>query len=382
MIHSVEVEGLRGIEGGRASFRLGPGLNIITGQNGSGKTTLLKLMWYLLSGNIEQALAETPFTNVKIKTDAIDIEIDNKSPLARVYRLTPANEETREIKTEYDEDGDPLWFDLEDGDAENFANGIISNETSSLFFPTFRRIEGGFGLNRRSARSNPLRTGGTRAANNVEMALEELSRRLSNSRHTFICSVSTSDIANILLQRYAEVSEQSNLLQTSVSQKIIDMIRLNNNLSFGDQGNEPEKVLQEVLEAIERSDRQREKIFEPIEAVRQVVSQIFLSKSISIGQRLNFGDAATAVASDVLSAGEKQMLSFLCYNALYTETIMFIDEPELSLHVDWQRLLFSTLERQSTNNQFIIATHSPFIYAKYPDREIQISSHRGDELPL
>jgi predicted ATPase len=72
------------------------------------------------------------------------------------------------------------------------------------------------------------------------------------------------------------------------------------------------------------------------------------------------------------------MLSFIAYNAFYRDAVFFIDEPELSLHVDWQRQLFPTLMSQEASNQFIIATHSPFIYSKYPDKEILIDAHRGD----
>ena len=72
------------------------------------------------------------------------------------------------------------------------------------------------------------------------------------------------------------------------------------------------------------------------------------------------------------------MLSFLCYNTFSKNAVMFIDEPELSLHVDWQRLLLPTLMEQETENQFFIATHSPFIYAKYPDKETLLGDDRGD----
>jgi len=76
--------------------------------------------------------------------------------------------------------------------------------------------------------------------------------------------------------------------------------------------------------------------------------------------------------SNFLSSGEKQMLSFLCYNAFFRNSPIFIDEPEISLHPDWQRLLFSILKSQESNNQFIVATHSPLIYAKYSDKELII----------
>lgn len=76
------------------------------------------------------------------------------------------------------------------------------------------------------------------------------------------------------------------------------------------------------------------------------------------------------------------MLSFLCYNFFYDNSIIFIDEPELSLHTDWQRLLFPILLKQKKDNQFIIATHSPFIYSKYPDKEIIIDYNKGQKIEL
>lgn len=91
-------------------------------------------------------------------------------------------------------------------------------------------------------------------------------------------------------------------------------------------------------------------------------------------------EAKDAILSDVLSAGEKQMLSFLCYNASATRTCLFIDEPEISLHVDWQRVLFPELLQQSTGNQFIVATHSPFIYSKYADKELVLAEYSREAI--
>ena len=48
---------------------------------------------------------------------------------------------------------------------------------------------------------------------------------------------------------------------------------------------------------------------------------------------ITVGETKDAISSDKLSSGEKQMLSFLCYNAFSGDTAIFIDEPELSLHV-------------------------------------------------
>ena len=115
----------------------------------------------------------------------------------------------------------------------------------------------------------------------------------------------------------------------------------------------------------------------PFTELEKLIMKIFHKKGIEMAA-ITFGDKINAISSDRLSAGEKQMLSFLCYNAFSKNKVIFIDEPELSLHPDWQRLLIPTLLRQENNNQFFIATHSPFIYTKYPDKEIIINNNKGE----
>ena len=119
----------------------------------------------------------------------------------------------------------------------------------------------------------------------------------------------------------------------------------------------------------------------PFETFKDQVLKFIKINGIKLGNTkngLNLGDSASAISSDLLSSGEKQLLSFLAYNAFMQNAIFIIDEPELSLHVDWQRQLFPTLLKQGTSNQFIVATHSPFIYSKYPDKELMLSSDKGN----
>ena len=180
------------------------------------------------------------------------------------------------------------------------------------------------------------------------------------------------------------MSEESNQRQRAVSQDVINRIKEFKKENFvGPSAPEPadaEGVLDNIRSMIESMDRDRKEIMAPFEAVRLLGGKLFQHSGIQLGNRISFGDAANAISSDTLSAGEKQMLSFICYNAFTDKSIIFIDEPELSLHVDWQRQLFPTLESQGTSNQFIIATHSPFIYSKYPDKEIVLSSDRGENV--
>ena len=371
---SYEIDGLFGATK-RVAASLHDDLNILTGRNGAGKTTILKLIWYIISGNILLALREIPFKRARIVTDLYDctvLKISNAT--CKVDLVIDGKHHTFE-----DDVDDDVVFE----NAEDMANPLLIESGSSVFFPTFRRIEGGFTLS--TPRATTSRA--PRQRNEVEDALVTLARKLTNEPHTFVSAISTQDITAILLRKFADLSEESNALQQTASQEIIETIKAHkSDAAKAHKSDAPDmqridianSVLDGIRSRIEKMERERELIMAPIAAVQEVVTGLFKHSGISIGPRLSFGDAAGAINSNLLSAGEKQMLSFICYNAFYTNSVVFIDEPELSLHADWQRLLFSILRDQRTGNQFIIATHSPFIYAKYPDKEVIIDSDRGD----
>lgn len=373
-IKKFEVKGLPKIDSAPISKELNADLNIFTGRNGSGKTTLLKLLWYVVSGNIEHAIREIPFTSVYVETSEYSVLINKRGTEPDGIVFT-SNDEVRTFDSLFDEDGDL------DNDPADEANGQIMEIGSSVFFPTFRRIEGGF-----SIKAAPRRTGlltqrptSTRTQMALEEALVELSRRMSVQSHTFVSSISTVDIVDLLMRRYTEMSELSNNLQQKTSQEIIDKIKeYKRETGTYHVSESPDAVIDAIRSVIEGLDQRREQILSPLEAVKKLVVGLFQHTGIVLNSRLSFGDAADAVSSEMLSAGEKQMLSFICYNAFYKDSIIFIDEPELSLHVDWQRQLFPILQSQGTSNQFIIATHSPFIYGKYPDKEIAMNVDRGE----
>ena len=70
-----------------------------------------------------------------------------------------------------------------------------------------------------------------------------------------------------------------------------------------------------------------------------------------------------------LSSGEKQLLIFLSETALRSGSpyIFIADEPELSLHVEWQEKLVSVILDLSPEAQVFFATHSPDIVSSYQD---------------
>lgn len=64
-----------------------------------------------------------------------------------------------------------------------------------------------------------------------------------------------------------------------------------------------------------------------------------------------------------LSSGEKQMLTILMTVLLEDGdyTVLLMDEPEVSLHLEWQQVLISTIQQLNPNAQIILTTHSPAI---------------------
>ncbi|MNM83323.1 hypothetical protein D3C76_755000 [compost metagenome] len=76
---------------------------------------------------------------------------------------------------------------------------------------------------------------------------------------------------------------------------------------------------------------------------------------------LQFPDGRT-VPWVLFSKGEKAIVAVLLMAYLYREQSIFIfDEPDLSLHMEWQKMLLPALKRLAPNSQFIITTHSPFM---------------------
>ncbi|MFN0201843.1 MAG: AAA family ATPase [Bacteroidia bacterium] len=72
----------------------------------------------------------------------------------------------------------------------------------------------------------------------------------------------------------------------------------------------------------------------------------------------------TPIEITQLSSGEKQVMLLLLTALLQRDKpcILLLDEPEISLHLEWQRRIIQDILSLNSNCQLIIATHSPSIY--------------------
>ena len=392
MIQKLEVKGLNNRFDGE--FEFNEDLNIFTGANGSGKTTLLKLIWYFISGHLKQILYEIPFSYLSIEADGFSLTMDRHKPEELMLGLGfPAGGSQQRIKI------DPETNTIDQKNIDNIntlEKRITESSNESLFFPTFRRIEGGFSIGPRSSTDTKDAAGLRSLSSTTEKlltAISQLSDDMSSERHKFITSVSTMDIIKLLPEKYVNIYQEISTLQSQVLANISREIQSNPDK---DKVGEILKSASALLGAIQKVDKETEQLRKPISVLSELTRKILRYNAILIAEKLVLGEKTDdlafeeesddiaieeindAISSDKLSSGEKQMLSFLCYNAFYNNTAIFIDEPELSLHVDWQRILFPTLLEQATGNQFFVATHSPFIYTKYPDKEFLLDEDRGE----
>ena len=78
---------------------------------------------------------------------------------------------------------------------------------------------------------------------------------------------------------------------------------------------------------------------------------------------------------DELSSGEMELLILFTkiFFSFNQNSIVIFDEPEKSLHIEWQILLgefFKVFSEKHKDSQLIIATHSPFITQEINDINI------------
>ncbi len=85
-----------------------------------------------------------------------------------------------------------------------------------------------------------------------------------------------------------------------------------------------------------------------------------------------------------LSSGEKQLfLRAMTLKMLdINNSVILIDEPEISLHPKWQQKIVKVYESIGENNQIIIATHSPHIVSSVKSESLKllVKSDEGIEI--
>lgn len=351
-------------------------LNILTGANGSGKTTFLKACWYLFSGNIKNALLEINFHKMEIETDHLIItatcdDPDGTDPIYSIelQRLKPLTTDGIDLVKSTDKKLSGTWNEIKDQVWR--YSFVISMAHDSLFFPTFRRVEGGFSLGKRANLSRKNNSSVSSLLDNTDdeltKALKTTSAALTEMDNKFICSMSTADVEKLVSDAKSSMDTNQKEKYEILAKQISTDIRKWQN--SGESTTASAEYLRKIFTQVTGVEKERDRIVEPMKLLNSQVAQYFPNRLIKVNQQ-RLGEGSQEIAADSLSAGEKQLLSFLCYAALHQNSIYMVDEPELSLHLDWQRKLISSLTDLGPTHQYFFVTHSPAIYTKFADSEI------------
>ena len=119
-------------------------------------------------------------------------------------------------------------------------------------------------------------------------------------------------------------------------------------------------------------------VFTKIDLFKKIVNARFLHKSITVGQS-GFGvvtSSGSQLDPVLLSSGEQHELVIL-YELLFRvreNSIILIDEPEISLHVAWQDEFLKDLGQMAELSRFhaLVATHSPQIISDRWDLTVEL----------
>ena len=86
-------------------------------------------------------------------------------------------------------------------------------------------------------------------------------------------------------------------------------------------------------------------------------------KIVRTENEIRFSQIGETLVPYQLSSGEKQMLAILLTVLVEDNQhyVLFMDEPEVSLHIEWQKRLIDLCVELNPNVQIILTTHSPAV---------------------
>jgi predicted ATP-dependent endonuclease of OLD family len=110
----------------------------------------------------------------------------------------------------------------------------------------------------------------------------------------------------------------------------------------------------------------------PMKELASLIKEMFTGgKEFTLsGDAIELKIGGKGLSLSSLSSGEKQLLKVLVATVNSRASVVIVDEPELSMHVDWQRRLIPAMQTLCPTAQLIVATHSPEIMADIPDSQI------------
>jgi predicted ATP-dependent endonuclease of OLD family len=398
-----------------ASGEFNEDVNIIIGQNGTGKTTFMNILHSVLSVDVDgisandfDSVAITLVSNRKTKTVKVSKLLDDKASFLNVaYQISNKKHNIRIFPTENERMTSHFRRRsmAESEDLREELSKLVSLSSLSVY-----RLRSGQDYEVSDVH-------GRRAVSPVDHRLSELLQglthyqlELSQQARTIATKLQRDVLTSILYSKdesthqgipleFDKNAERESLVSAYTQLNVIDTI-VQNKIGFHvdaiDKTVTDFKSYRHTTPTPEKGESVKVDIdFRPLEAFQQtrkiikmsldaetetsiIFSQISLFTEI-VGEFIrdkNFyfrgGDLQIEAYNEKihyngLSSGEKQLLIILIETLLQRQKnyIFLTDEPELSLHISWQRQIIPAVKRLNPKAQIIAATHSPEVASQY-----------------
>jgi len=420
-LKKIKIEGLFGKYNYDIEFK--NDICIWVSENGVGKTTILNIIVALLNGD-KKTLAETNFHKIEIVLGSKIYTID-KTKVKQTYtdeklaerlfdeirRLMPAPyykrivdsyrvsgkidiEEIEERLYHYSfRDRDSYRYDkrlnymlneLKEFQFNDFSNDLYEIKSKvleePLFYPTYRRIEVSLDkvfLNSTSRNTDELTKYIGFGMDDVKRRIKGLLDKMGKDANNSYIEMNGSIISDLLkgstIQQLTQSIPKINRHKVEVVIKRIGEERIENIDSLkefvnGTTENPNEEFLKFYLDKLVKIYDSQKAIDDKLSKFAGVCTKYLSGKKIIYDEAMLSIDVfdidGEKIEFDDLSSGEKQIVSIFSkvYLDITTSCIFIIDEPEISLSIEWQKELLMDIYNSGKIGLLIATTHSPFIF--------------------
>jgi len=419
IIKNIEIDGFWG--NSKINVDLFEDVNIFIGDNGSGKTTFLNLIESLLSGDVarlatykfksiriqlvedhhKRSLLVQRFDNspdiltIKIGTSKFDFNIYNLNSYRREYRMSypPITYSIKNLREKLNEIIGLSYLSVHRNLVKQ-DNDVLKDESSANQNPVDSRLSDLMGR----LTSYQLQLQSTVNSLSINFQKDILKLMLYNPIYDSVDVKTKIVIDYDKLQRglntaYKDLGLLDEDQRQNVSKHLATIKIAADRINKTNENQSPViyandvaaltlmKRTERIAELSSKLEQQRNLVFEPINTYIKLITQDFMAnKELRFSSSINKGDLVFMQSQreylpTLLSSGEKQLLILFTEALLQKRArhIFIADEPELSLHISWQRKIVSSLKILNPNSQLILATHSPEIVGKLRKNTINMS---------
>ena len=135
------------------------------------------------------------------------------------------------------------------------------------------------------------------------------------------------------------------------------------------------QAMEDSIDDSEEAEKKRKEYVAIYKKTYKVLEHFLTGYNKPYNSTFEFSKNGEKFGFEHLSMGEKQMLLLILMvgNNNQEPCIFFMDEPDLSMHIDWKEQLVTQLHEMNPNMQIILSTHAPSVITGWMDCVNEVS---------